>query len=128
MHRKLFREKQKIPATIRKELIPEIESLHDTFEIIDFDDLPPETHKNAQKIALNSNFTTFDALHIAIAKYLSEYSILDDTGNPVTTQCYIVTSDTSDFSQSRFDALGRFVDNLNPITPKDALELLANEV
>lgn len=123
IHRKVTR--GKIPISIRKKLIPKIESLHKIFNLINFNDLPPVVHQNAQKIALTSSFSTFDALHIAIAKYLSEYGNFDVDGNPITSRCYIVTSNVSDFSLSRFKAeIRSFAQNLIPIRPKEALDVL----
>lgn len=123
LQRKIVREK--IPINIHQALNPKIKSIRQTFQIIDFDDLPPETHKNAQKIALSSTFSSFDALHIAIAKYLSEYGNLDKSGNAVITPCYIVTNDLSDFSPTKFKTEVRdFATNLTPIIPKNALNII----
>lgn len=114
--------KGKIPISLHQALAPKIESIRHEFEMIDFDDLPPETHENAQKIAVSSTYSSFDALHIAIAMYLSEYAGLGKNGKRVVTPCYIITNDVSHFSQAKFKAeIREFTKNLIPACPKDAL-------
>jgi predicted nucleic acid-binding protein len=120
IQRKVLR--AKIPINVHEDLTPKIDSVHREFQIVDFDDLPPEVHQNAQKIALSSTFSSFDALHIAIAKYLSENTRLGEGGNPKVTTCYIVTDNKSDFSPTRFKTEVRdFTKNLVPIDTAEAL-------
>ncbi len=114
----------RISVTIRRELAPSIESIRESFQVMDFDDLPPATHENAQKIALSSTFMSFDALHLAIAKYLSE-SNLDKDGSPLAATCYIITNNTNDFSSGRFvNEVKHFTENIKPIVPEKALNLI----
>jgi len=117
--RKITRE-QKIPLSVGKKLAPIIKSLRNIMTIISFNELPPDVHENAQKIALTSRFSSFDALHIAIAKWLSEYGKVNGKGSAV--RCYIVTSNVSDFNPDRFRNARSFTRNLVPVTPRDALK------